>query len=348
MPCPVVSILAPSGEIDLSCDGKHHGYVRVPYSSHRSAYGWLPVPIMSIRNGDGPSSLLVGGNHGDEYEGISVIIDLFHRLSPEDIRGQLIFLPAANSPAVYAGRRTSPLDYGGEGNLNRLFPGREDGTPTDAIAWFITHQLVERVDSIFDLHSAGSSIDHWPSCKIRLMGDEAKDRMQIELLKLFAAPLGIVGNRVHRTTLSGEALPREIVYVSTELGGAGRVTPWIRKMADQGLKRCLKRLGILPEGYPVDPPERETRLKAMQVEANYIYAYEDGMFEPVVDLGDEVGDGQFAGYIWNIRQPWRAPAELHFNRGGTVFCKRHPALCQIGDTLLFTLNDYEGEFPGGR
>ena len=51
MPCPKVS-LAPTCEVDLDADGKHHGYIRIQFSSDRSAYGWLPVPIMSIRNGD--------------------------------------------------------------------------------------------------------------------------------------------------------------------------------------------------------------------------------------------------------------------------------------------------------
>ena len=315
MPCPKVSIGAPSSEIDLSLDGKHHGYVRVPYSSHRSAYGWLPVPIMSIRNGDGPSALLVGGNHGDEYEGISIFIELFQALSPKDISGQLIFLPAANAPAVYAGRRTSPLDHGGEGNLNRLFPGHKNGTPTETIAWFITNHLIDEVDAIFDLHSAGSSSDHWPSCKIRLMGDAAKDAMQMKFLELFGAPIALVGDRVHETTLSGEALPKDIIYVSTELGGAGRITPWIREMGDQGLKRCLKHMGILPESYPTAEPKFTPRTKAMQREENYIYAYADGMFEPAVEVGDEVEDGQFAGYIWNIRQPWGRAHQASLQEG---------------------------------
>jgi predicted deacylase len=341
MPTPKVS-LAPSCEVDLDAQGKHHGYVRIQFSSHRSAYGWLPVPIMSIRNGEGPCALLIGGNHGDEYEGISIIIDLFQSLAPEDVNGQIIFLPAANAPAVFAGRRTSPLDHTGEANLNRLFPGDQYGSPTDMIAWFITTHLVGRSTAIFDLHSAGSSIDHWPSCKIRLMDEADKDAMQMDFLKLFAAPLGIVGDRVHETTLSGEASPNGVIYLSTELGGGGRITPWIRDLGDTGLKRCLKRLGVLRDDYVVPPPERETRLMAMQGGDNYIFADTDGMFEPRVELGDEVEDGQFAGYVWNIREPWRAPRELHFNRGGVVFCKRTPALCEIGDTLFFTLNDYDG------
>ena len=236
----------------------------------------------------------------------------------------------------------SPLDHGGEGNLNRLFPGKNPGSPTETIAWFITNMLVDKVDAIFDLHSAGSSSDHWPSCKIRLMGDAEKDAMQLEFLELFGAPLSLVGDRVGETTLSGVALPRDIIYVSTELGGSGTITPWIREMGDQGLKRCLKRMGILPEAFPTDEPKFKTKKMNMQNEENYIFAYEDGMFEPRVEVGDEVEDGQFAGYIWNIRQPWKAPTELFFKRGGVVFTKRHPALCQIGDTLFFTLNDFDG------
>ena len=151
----------------------------------------------------------------------------------------------------------------------------------------------------------------------------------------------LVGDRVHETTLSSEALPKDIVYVSRELGGAGRITPWTHEMGDQGLKRCLKFLGILPDSFPTEALKFQTRMMNMQTEENYVFAYEEGMFEPRVEVGDEVEDGQFAGYIWNVKQPWKEPTELTFKRGGVVFTKRHPALCQIGETLFFTLNAYQ-------
>ena len=47
-----------SADIDLGADGKAAGFVRVPHSVHRSAYGWIPIPIVRIRNGDGPSVLM--------------------------------------------------------------------------------------------------------------------------------------------------------------------------------------------------------------------------------------------------------------------------------------------------
>src|SRR6202048_3028591 len=58
-----------TAEIDFDRDGKQHGFIRLPYSVHRSAYGWIPIPVACIKNGVGPRVLLMAGNHGDEYEG---------------------------------------------------------------------------------------------------------------------------------------------------------------------------------------------------------------------------------------------------------------------------------------
>src|SRR5215475_879846 len=87
-------------EVDLDANGKHAGYLRLPHSVHRSAYGWLPIPIASIRNGAGPVVLLMAGNHGDEYEGQILVSELMREIGAEHVSGQLILLPAANAPAA--------------------------------------------------------------------------------------------------------------------------------------------------------------------------------------------------------------------------------------------------------
>ncbi len=88
------------------------------------------LPICVIRNGDGPTALLTGGNHGDEYEGPVALFDLASSLKPEQITGRIIIVPAMNYPAFIAGTRTSPID---KGNLNRSFPGRPDGSVTEKL-----------------------------------------------------------------------------------------------------------------------------------------------------------------------------------------------------------------------
>lgn len=142
-------------EIDLDADGLHSGYLRLPHSVHRSAYGWIPIPIASVRNGEGPRVLLMAGNHGDEYEGQILVSQLMREIEPQWVRGQIVFLPMANFPAAEAGLRTSPLDGG---NLNRSFPGDPTGTPTQVIADYIENTLLSRVQYLVDLHSGGSSL----------------------------------------------------------------------------------------------------------------------------------------------------------------------------------------------
>ena len=149
-----------SADIDFDKEGKQTGFVRLPHSVHRSAYGWIPIPVISIRNGEGPRVLLTSGNHGDEYEGQVTLMKLIRELKPEQVQGRIIFNPASNFPAAMAGRRTSPLDMG---NLNRSFPGDADGTPTKVIAHYIDSEILTRCDYAFDLHSGGSSLMYVPS-----------------------------------------------------------------------------------------------------------------------------------------------------------------------------------------
>ena len=85
------------------------------------------IPISMAKNGEGPTALLTGGNHGDEYEGPIALFDLAQTIEPRQIRGRVILVPAINYPAFQAGKRTSPID---SGNMNRSFPGNPEGSIT--------------------------------------------------------------------------------------------------------------------------------------------------------------------------------------------------------------------------
>ncbi len=122
-----------TSEVEFDADGKQTGYLRVPHSAHRSAYGWLPVPITVIKNGKGPTLVISAGVHGDEYEGQIAVSELAEQLKAEDINGRLILLPMMNFPATQDGCRVSPVD---DGNLNRTYPGDAYGTSTDVIAHY--------------------------------------------------------------------------------------------------------------------------------------------------------------------------------------------------------------------
>src|SRR5690554_1949379 len=133
--------------IDLDAPGLRHGFLKLPYSSDASAWGSVMIPICVARNGDGPTALLTGGNHGDEYEGPVALYKLAASLELDRIHGRVIIVPAMNYPALEAGRRTSPID---NGNLNRVFPGSPNGTVTEKIADYFCRELLPRADLVLD------------------------------------------------------------------------------------------------------------------------------------------------------------------------------------------------------
>ena len=322
-------------DIDLLAEGKATGFVRVPHSVHRSAYGWIPIPIVRIKHGAGPNVLMVAGTHGDEWEGQIGLGQLVRSLEPKDIKGRLVILPSANFPAAMAGMRTSPID---EGNLNRLYPGDADGTITQQIAYWVEHALLPGFDYGFDFHSGGSSLTYIPSALAARHDDPARKAKVIAMLKAFGAPVSYItgapqgGGR----TFSSACHRQGILSMGTELGGGGLVTPASMKVAADGMRRLLAHIGLLQGPAPAPTP---TRLTEVGGDDYYVYASDGGLFEPLVDLGAEVSAGQPAARIHFHHTPWRQPETLAFKRAGLVLCKRVPARCERGDCLFHLATD---------
>ena len=97
--------------VDLDKPGKQIGFVMIPHSPHGDAWGVTRLPIGVIANGTGPTVIIEGGNHGDEYEGPITICELIRDLDPGEVQGRLILMPANNAhggdcrAADLAGRR---------------------------------------------------------------------------------------------------------------------------------------------------------------------------------------------------------------------------------------------------
>ncbi|WP_425406070.1 succinylglutamate desuccinylase/aspartoacylase family protein [Hwanghaeella sp.] len=314
-------------EVDLTAAGKQTGFLRLPHSVHRSAYGFLPYPIATIANGDGPTVLLMSGNHGDEYEGQVILSTLIRELEPSDIRGRLIFLPMANFPAAMAGMRTSPIDAG---NLNRSFPGDPKGNPTQVIAHYIESILMPDVDYLFDLHSGGSSLLYVPTVMLPRHGDDPAADLKEQVARDFGLPFATVYGRDDEAGYSSAAgFRKNVVTFATELGGAGMVNRAYAQMAKTGLERALVRLGVLDRA--VEPPQTETRIF---LNDSLVYAPEAGLFEPLAEPGDAVKPGDPAALLHYPESPGRDPIQIDFDVQGIVIAKRVPARSERGDCLF--------------
>jgi len=319
-------------DMDLDAPGAAHGYLRVPNSTNNSGYGWIPIPIAVIGRGEGPSVLLMAGNHGDEYEGQVLLMKLLRSLDPSDVQGRLIILPGVNAPAVAAGTRVSPIDGG---NMNRLFPGDPNGTPTQMIAHYIVSELLPRVRYCFDFHSGGHSMEYLPAA--HLVPPEAPDMRAeaMDFLRAFAMPTSIVieGLMGGDQRLLGSCARLGVGHMSTELGGAGAFSVDAFRAAERGLPRLLRHVGVLKAAAGAEPPP-SSRFYRRHGTRDFVYATASGVFEAYVKLGDVVAEGDPAGAIHFPETPWRAPEPIVFGKGGTVLSRRAPARTAIDDCLF--------------
>lgn len=325
-----------SSEVDFDAPGKQTGFLRLPHSVHRSAYGWIPVPVVVIGNGEGPTMLFLSGVHGDEYEGQIALTKLAADLEPNDIQGRVIILTMVNFPAAEAGLRTSPID---EGNLNRAFSGDPRGGPTDMIAHYVENVLMPLADYMVDLHSGGQSL-FYPPTLLRGMGHTPEEAEKLQKLQeAFDLPYaweftGGGGPTSTASTALGAANRNGVTGVMAELGGGGGVDRDILALTERGLRRILHSLDMLP-GYKTDATKGTRVLHAL----GSVFAYDQGLFEPFKDIADQVAEGEIVGQVLHPDRPCRAPDPVRSPYEGIVLCKRAMGQVQRGDAVFQIAKD---------
>ena len=109
------------------------------------------IPVTVI-NGvkPGPVLALTAGVHGQEYTPVLALQRLRASIDPKTLTGAVIMVHVANMPSYLA--RTIYYSPADGKNLNRVFPGRADGTLSERIADVITREVIERATHVVDLH----------------------------------------------------------------------------------------------------------------------------------------------------------------------------------------------------
>ena len=316
-----------SATVDFHQDGVQHGFLKLPYSHDQSAWGNVMIPVTVIRNGEGPTALLTGGNHGDEYEGITALLKLANRLQARDIRGRVIIVPMMNHPAVQNGTRTSPLDGG---NLNRAFPGNPAGTLTEKIADYFTRYLVPLADVVLDMHSGGRTLDLLPFAATHRLADEDFGARCLAGAEAFGAPYTLFMAELEEASLFDSVVEAQgRVFISTELRGGGTTTPDTVALAEQGVDNVLRFAGILP-GDPLPVTSQALEIPS----ADYYRVSEHrGLLEFAVALGDWVQQGKVLARVHSLDRTGQPPVDYRAPFAGMLIGRRHPARVDIGDTF---------------
>lgn len=314
-----------SPTVDFSAGGVQHGFLRLPYSRDDSAWGSVMIPITVVSNGEGPTALLTGGNHGDEYEGPLALYDLARTLDPKHVSGTVIIVPAMNYPAFRAGTRTSPID---KGNMNRSFPGRPDGTVTEKIADFFQRELLPRADIALDFHSGGKTLDFMPFCAAHVRPDKALEAQGFAAVEAFSAPWSMKMLEIDAVGMFDTAAEdMGKLFITTELGGGGTSRAQTVRIARRGVLNVLRHAGIVAGAVEKAP----TQWLDMPSGDCFSFAEDDGMIETMVDLGEPVEQGQVLARIHAVGRTGDAPREIMARMSGLLAARHFPGLVKAGD-----------------
>jgi N2-acetyl-L-2,4-diaminobutanoate deacetylase len=316
-----------SATVNFERNGVQHGFLRLPYSRDDSAWGAVMIPITVAKNGKGPTALLTGGNHGDEYEGPVALMDLASSIDVSALSGRVIIVPAMNFPAFRAATRTSPID---KGNLNRLFPGKPDGTVTEKIADYFQRTLLPLADIVLDTHSGGKTLEFLPYCSAHRLPDEKQQAACVAAMKAFNAPYSMMMLEIDSVGMYDTAAEdMGKVFITTELGGGGTTSAKTVAIAKRGVRNLLVHAGILAGKAEQSP----STMLDMPSDDCFTFSDQDGLIEPCVDLGQLVRKNDVIAQIWPADRTGVAPTHYRAAMDGIVVGRHFPGLAKAGDCI---------------
>jgi predicted deacylase len=319
--------------IDLSSPGKQIGHLRYPRISNDGGWAYDLVPIATIANGDGPTVLVSGGNHGNEYEGQIAALRLVHEIEPEQVTGRIIVVPVISMAAAWASTRLWPSGA----NFNRSFPGSVDGPPNEQIADFFTRVLFPMADVVIDMHSGGNAFWFLPCSHMHVVDDPTQRKAMLEGMLAWNSDYHFLYIDVNGTgLLPVEAEDQGKTVITTELGGGGRVPAFVHQLAWSGLTNVLRHEGVLAgevqsrESLGVPPAV----ILDGRDPANYVNTDEPGFWENLLEPSDPVKAGDPVGRLWFPERPDRAPRVFTAPLDGVLVVARARTPTLAGDSIF--------------
>jgi hypothetical protein len=253
----------------------------------------IPVSVLHGAR-PGPALAIIAGTHGYEYAPIIALQRLRGRIDPAELSGTVILVHVANLPS-FLGRTIyySPID--GK-NLNRVYPGKADGTVSERIAFIITTEVIERADAVADVHCGDGNEALRPYLYWPKTGNAELD----ERSKLMAVAFGldhIVINTERPADpqasvyTDNTAITRGKPAITTETGQIGETSEeWVR-LAERGVWNLLKHFKMV-----AGEPERAAAVVWLD-KSEVLRAPETGIFYAATKPGYTVAQGALLGTL---------------------------------------------------
>lgn len=327
--------------VDFDTPGKRHYQLAFHLDS---AWGYSLVPLTVVRGAAGEETgvAVIGGTHGNEYEGQIAVKRLCQSLEADGLRGLVVLMPQLSESACRAGTRVSPLDGI---NMNRAFPGNARGSLSYRIAHFLKTAVFPRVRVVIDIHSGGREAV-FPLCtSFHRLPDAAQFAEIARAARLFETPfLFVYSRQMGSGLLTDEAEDDGKIAIGGEFGSGEGVNPDGVRHAYEGSLNVMRHYGLLPgPARPIATGDRRQRLIQAPDLADYRPCPREGIWEPLAAPGDDVDEGQLLGLLHDFSDHSAAPLEIFAHRSGVLIARYAAAVCPKGLTL-FVIGEETG-FP---
>ncbi len=253
--------------------------IKLPFSDGAAWNAWLLCGTKP-----GKTLLVTAGVHGCEFVGILALQKLVETLECTDFCGQIVALPLVNPEGFFAGvKQVNPTD--GK-NLNREFPGKEDGTETQKMAWMMENVLYSEADFLLDLHGGDWNEELTPLVFFPCGADKTIEEQTRAAAEALSVPLRVCSTA--RNGLYSWAAQKGIPSMLLERGGNGRWTPEEVDADYQDILRLMRHLGMITSDfYPVEQVEI--------TKAVYEEAPGNGLWFPEICAGQAVRRNDLLG-----------------------------------------------------
>ena len=248
------------------------------------------VPEGGLKGGEKRISI-VTGTHGDELEGQYVCYELQRRIKENIgcLTGIVDVYPAINPLGIDSITRGIP---GFDLDMNRIFPGSQDGSMPEYIASKIIGDLSGSA-AVIDIHASNIFLEEIPQVRI----NELTRDVLVPLAKL----LNIDYIWLHSSaTVLESTLAYSLNVIGTptlvvEMGVGMRITKNFGDQLVDGIFALMKKLGIW-SGDVITPKEP---IISEDGEVSFINAGKSGVFIPCVEHWKNVKKGGHIGDILN-------------------------------------------------
>jgi predicted deacylase len=238
---------------------------------------------------------------------------LLTAIDPEKLSGTVILVRIAHLPAFQS--RSIYINPYDRKNLNRVFPGREDGTQSERIAAVISREVIARCDMHIDMHGGDGTEALFPF--VGVYGGKLASKqfaMSKKIGLAFRLPLNVLYRMDSQETVDrGRSCNRQAVAagkptVLVEMGEKGQRDDRFVDGITNGVLNVLRTLEMLP-GQPQSPLPRSTWLQGERS----VVSEHTGIFYPIVKPGDKVNAGmpvaRVTDYAGKLLREYSAPIE---------------------------------------